>query len=207
MPEEAIFEDALERRQAAALGMWTFLATEVLLFGALFVAYALNYHLHADAFREAARRLEHLLAGANTAVLLSSSWTMAMAVHSAAAGRRRSLLAYLAATMLLGAAFLGVKAIEYRTEYEHGLFPGRFTWQGPAPARLFFNFYYALTGLHAAHVSAGLAALAWLWLSAFRARLDPRSVAAVENTGLYWHLVDMVWIFLYPMLYLMGRAP
>ena len=152
--------------------------------------------------------MDILLGTVNTAVLICSSLTMAMAVHSAAKGRRKPLMGYLVATMLLGAAFLGIKAVEYTEHIRHHLFPGRFFhYPGPngRPAELFFSLYFAMTGLHALHMIIGIGLLSVLFVLARRGRFTPAYYTPVEMSGLYWHFVDIVWIFLFPLLYLIGR--
>jgi cytochrome c oxidase subunit 3 len=145
----------------------------------------------------------------NTAVLIFSSLTMAMAVHSAATGRRRLLIGFLIATMTLGGAFLGIKAVEYTDHIQHHLFPGPgFRYPAGADARgasLFFSLYFAMTGLHALHMIIGLGILTTLLLMARRGRFTTSYSTPVEVSGLYWHFVDIVWIFLFPLLYLIGR--
>jgi cytochrome c oxidase subunit 3 len=197
--------------------MWLFLSTEVLVFGALFtgyVVYRLSYPL---AFEEASRHLSLGIAAANTVVLLTSSLTMALAVRAAQVGQRRYLTLGLAATVLLGVLFLAIKAAEYAIDYREGLVPGLAfypeDWRGePADAdadhvqhiQLFLVFYYILTGLHALHMIVGISVVAVLAVLAWRGAYAPDYYAPVEAWGLYWHFVDVVWIFLLPLLYLVG---
>ncbi len=192
--------------------MWVFLATEVLFFGGLFLGYTAYRVAYPADFREAS---EHtlLLAGAtNTAVLLVSSFTMALAVRAAGLNRRNLLVPLLAATALLGLLFLGIKAFEYSTEIHEGLLPGasfhppgHVSGQGLDHQRIFFSFYFTMTGLHAVHVTIGvLLILGYAW-RAWRANEIARLSTGVDLLGLYWHFVDIVWVFLFPLIYLMGR--
>ena len=197
---------------ASRLGMWVFLATEVLFFGALFTAFAHYRWAQAEAFAEASKHMELLLGSLNTAVLLTSSLTMAAAVHRAQSGRYRDTALWLAATWVLGAVFLGVKGVEYYKHVAEGLWPGpAFDWkENPAlagPARIYFSFYFFMTGLHALHMLIGLAAVAVIGFLCRRGALEEvASDAAVENLGLYWHFVDIVWIWLYPCFYLLTKT-
>ena len=201
------FADLEEQKDASTLGMWLFLAQEVLFFGGLFLAYAVYRVLYGGAFAEASSHLDWKLGAANTVVLIGSSLTMAMAVHAAAHGNRKQIAAWLLATIVLGGVFLGVKVVEYGDKFEHHLVPGPgFRYEGPdaRPAQIFFSLYFAMTGLHALHMIIGipiLAAIAWM---AQRGRFSPEYHSPVEMVGLYWHFVDIVWIFLFPLLYLVG---
>ena len=195
------FEDLEQERAARRLGMWVFLATEVLFFGGLFTGYAVYRAGHPAAFAEASRRLDVLLGALNTSVLLTSSFTMATAVRLAREGSGRRARAWLALTAALGAAFLAVKGFEYAEKFRERLVPGAsFGVEGPhAPAeRIFFSFYFVMTGLHALHMLVGLGVVA-----AVARRL--RDDGPVELAGLYWHFVDVVWIYLFPLLYLVSR--
>jgi len=203
------FDDALQQREASTLGMWIFLVTEVMFFGGLFTAYVTYRALYPDAFAHASHHLDVVLGTFNTAVLITSSLTMALAVHAAQVGRRGRLVACLCLTALLGATFLVVKAFEYAEKFEHHLVPGpAFGWPESAEApnvQLFYSLYFAMTGLHAVHMVIGLGILTWLILGARRGRFGPAYATPVEVSGLYWHFVDIVWIFLFPLLYLIGR--
>jgi cytochrome c oxidase subunit 3 len=202
------FESLGQQKEASTLGMWVFLVTEILFFGGLFLAYTIYRSQYARGFALASHHMDILLGTVNTAVLICSSLTMAMAVHSAAKGRRKSLMGYLAATMLLGAAFLGIKAVEYTEHIRHHLFPGPgFHYPGPEArsAEIFFSLYFAMTGLHALHMIIGIGLLSVLFVLARRGRFIPEYYSPVEISGLYWHFVDIVWIFLFPLLYLIGR--
>jgi len=203
------FETMEQQKEASSLGMWVFLVTEILFFGGLFLVYTVYRWQHAFAFARASRHMDVRLGTANTAVLICSSLTMAMAVHSAATGRRRRLIPFLVATMVLGAAFLGIKAVEYTDHIRHHLLPGPgFRYPVPGDARsaeLFFSLYFTMTGLHALHMIIGLGLLTTLLVLARRGRFTASYHTPVEVCGLYWHFVDIVWIFLFPLLYLIGR--
>jgi cytochrome c oxidase subunit 3 len=186
--------------------MWTFIATEVMLFGALFLAYTACRLVYHPTFAAAGRHLDRPLGSLNTAVLLGSSLTMALAVGAARAhGRHRRLVGYLLATIGLGLVFLVIKGIEYSQEYDEGLIPwSHFTWDGAdAPhAQLFFLFYFLLTGLHALHLLIGIVVVTGTAILAHRGRFPPENSIPVDMVGLYWHFVDVVWIFILPALYL-----
>jgi cytochrome c oxidase subunit 3 len=176
-------------------------------FGGMFTAYVVYRALHPEAFGHASRHLDVALGTLNTAVLIGSSLTMALAVRAAQLGAR-GMVAWLLLTAGLGTAFLVVKVSEYAHKLHEGLLPGpRFAYTGPdAPqAELFFFVYFTMTGLHALHMVIGLGLLAWLAVRASRGRFGPAYHTPVEMTGLYWHFVDVVWIFLFPLLYLIGR--
>jgi len=203
------FESPAQQKDAASLGMWIFLVTEILFFGGLFLAYTIYRWENARSFAHASLHMDIALGTINTVVLICSSLTMAMAVHSAATGKKRLLIGFLIATMLLGGAFLGIKAVEYTDHIRHHLFPGPgFHYTVPADARaaeMFFSLYFAMTGLHALHMVVGLGLLTTLLVMARRGRFSPEYHTPVEISGLYWHFVDIVWIFLFPLLYLIGR--
>jgi cytochrome c oxidase subunit 3 len=204
------FEDVEQQRESSTLGMWVFLATEVLFLGALFAAYLVYRSSYAAAFAAASHHLNVPLASINTGVLLCSSFTMALAVHAAQTGKRRQLIVFLLLTMLLGAVFLGIKFTEYYVDYQEHLVPLTgfdFAFEGPdaQKARLFFDFYFALTGLHALHMILGIGLMAVITFLAWRNRFSPEYYTPVELSGLYWHFVDIVWVFLFPMLYLLHQ--
>jgi cytochrome c oxidase subunit 3 len=197
------FDSLEQQHEAATLGMWTFLATEILFFGGVLTAYAVYRNAHGAAFAEGSKELFLSIGTVNTIVLLTSSLTMALAVHSAHVGRRRRLTACVGLTMLFGAAFLVLKGTEYYLEYRDNLVP-RLAWD---PARgsqveLFFVFYFVLTGLHAVHMFVGMGLLTYLLVRSRRGDFSPEYYTPVEVIGLYWHFVDIVWIFLFPLLYL-----
>ncbi|MBZ5708600.1 cytochrome c oxidase subunit 3 [Nannocystis pusilla] len=201
------FADSQHQRDAVALGMWAFLGQEVLFFGVLFVFYTSLRVRHPELFAAYGPRLDWRLATIMTATLLVSSFTMALAVRFAFTRARRALLVALAATMALGAAFLAMKLWEYAHHFARGETPFvDLAGNGPGPGpHSFFGLYFVLTGFHALHVLGGLVVLASLWLVAWRtpaARLRATPTMAV---GLYWHFVDIVWLFLFPALYLAAR--
>ncbi|MBI4460903.1 MAG: cytochrome c oxidase subunit 3 family protein [Acidobacteria bacterium] len=199
-----------QQREAASLGMWVFLVTEILFFGGLFLAYTIARYQHPAAFAEASLHLDVALGGVNTAVLIVSSLTMALAVHAAQTGRRKGLLGFLALTAALGCVFLLIKGVEYADKFEHHLVPGdTFSFAGPeaGSAELFFSLYFAMTGLHALHMVIGVAVLAVLLAYAWRGSYSVYYHTPVEVAGLYWHFVDIIWIFLFPLLYLIDIQP
>ena len=206
------FESLEAQRTTTTLGMWIFLATEVMIFGALFTAYAVYRHSYAASFEDASRHLNLLIGAVNTVVLLTSSLTMALAVRAAAMDRRVVLVRCLALTVLLGAVFLGLKVIEYYGDYKEKLVPSLAfdadEWRRPPiqprEVQLFLVFYYVLTGLHALHMIFGMTVLIVLIILARRGMFAGGNYAQVEIWGLYWHFVDVVWIFLLPLLYLLG---
>ncbi len=202
------FDDVQQQRDAATLGMWVFLMTEIMFFGGLFTAYIVYRAYYPDAFAGASHHLDLTLGGINTVVLIASSLTMAMAVYGAQVGHRRMLISCLALTCLLGATFLVIKAFEYYHKYIDHLVPGSsFIYPGAnsRQAELFFSIYFAMTGMHAFHMIIGLGILTVLIVKARRGRFTTSYHSPVELSGLYWHFVDIIWIFLFPLLYLVGR--
>jgi len=232
------FEDRLQQKEAATLGMWTFLATEVLFFGGLFVSYTIYRHRWPNDFRQGSLDLKWYMGGVNTAVLLVSSFTMAMAVHAASIGSNRGIIRYLVLTILIGTVFLCIKGCEYYIEYEEHLVPGlNFAEYKPRPREmstvarefdkfddwfnehvspprqksdqrtpgqeLFFLFYFIMTGIHATHMIIGICVMLVLIWMAKREMFSAKWHNPVENFGLYWHFVDIVWVFLFPSLYLL----
>ena len=198
------FDDLAQQRDAGTLGMWVFLVTEIMFFGGMILLYTAYRYAYPRAFAEASHHLDVLLGAINTTVLIGSSLTMALAVHAAARGRQGPLRFFLAFTMLLGATFLVIKSVEYGHKFHEHLVPvPGFVFPGPdaAQARIFFSLYFVLTGVHALHLAIGIGALGVLLV---RARQAAAYDLPVELTGLYWHFVDVVWIFLFPLLYLFG---
>ena len=199
------FDDAAQQRGAATLGMWVFLATEVLFFGGMFLVYTVYRVLNPEAFARASRVQNIVLGGINTAVLLTSSLTMALAVHAARRGERRKTVLSLAATMVLGLAFLAVKGAEYAEKFSLHLVPGidfRYAGTDAGAAQMYFILYFLLTGFHALHLAIGIGVLTVL-AARSAGRDSPAAYSnPVEVAGLYWHFVDIVWIFLYPLIYL-----
>lgn len=203
------FEDLQQQRQASELGMWLFLATELMFFGGLFLAYAVYRYSHPTEFAHASQTLNVTLGTVNTAVLLVSSLTMALAVHAAHHGRRRHFIGLLLTTAALGTVFLCVKAYEYTHKYhEHHMPLAGLYFDWPADetkgAMAFFNLYFAMTGLHALHMVIGVVMLLILTAMAWRGGLLYERATAVHNVGLYWHFVDLVWVYLFPFLYLIA---
>jgi cytochrome c oxidase subunit 3 len=212
------FESLEVQTQSATLGMWAFLVQEVLFFGAFFTVYTLHRNLYYDVFEACSHHLDWKLGAFNTAVLICSSLTMALAVHAAAEGRKRQIVLWLLATVALGSVFLGVKVVEYHEKWVDQLVPG-LRWgsaehvghelklQGDAigHAQLYFSLYFGLTGLHALHMIVGIPIILWIALRAQRGDFSPDYNTPVWVTGLYWHFVDIVWIFLFPLLYLIGH--
>jgi cytochrome c oxidase subunit 3 len=214
MPTDAVLEpqfaEAGQQRAASLMGIWVFLATEVLLFGSIVVAFLATRFLHAHDFEVGAERLNVLIGGVNTLVLLASSLTMALAARAAQLDGKH-LTAYLVLTALLGLAFLGLKGYEYFADWRDGLIPGtaRFAaedWSDADPRHvtLFMTFYFITTGLHAVHLTIGIGIVTWLTVVTRRGVDNARATEA-EVVGLYWHFVDVVWIFLLPLLYLSGH--
>jgi cytochrome c oxidase subunit III len=205
------FEDLAEQKEASSLGMWVFIAQEIMFFGGLFLAYAVYRNVYPEAYIDASRHLDWKLGGINTAVLICSSLTMALGVHAAALGHRRSIVGWLLATVALGGVFLGIKVVEYMDKFHHHLVPGpHFQWtEAPAeagPAQIFFSLYFVMTGLHALHMIIGIPIILYIAWRAHRGGYGPEYHTPVEMTGLYWHFVDIVWIFLFPLLYLIGAT-
>jgi len=214
------FADAQQQRDASSLGMWVFLATEIMFFGGLFCAYLVYRRWYFGDFAAASKSINMALGATNTAVLICSSLTVVLAVWAAQTARRALLIGSLAITMLLGVTFLGIKGIEYKDKFvEHHVpgpsfsfenepipgHPGQFA--NPRHAQMFFSLYFVMTGLHALHMIIGLGIFLWLFVMAWKGRFTPEWHTPVEIGGLYWHFVDIVWIYLFPLLYLIDRHP
>jgi cytochrome c oxidase subunit 3 len=244
------FDTMTQQKEAAVLGMWVFLLTEILFFGGLFVAYMIYRVWYFDAFAEASRSLDLFWGGLNTAVLIGSSLTMAMAVRGAQTNKRTATVNWLILTMILGAVFLGVKVIEYADKFEHHHVPGpNFVWAAEHPStslgagapagasesvpaehdlpagasssehralslspwqlqnttQIYFSLYFTMTGLHALHMIIGIGLMSVITWMAWKGKFDEHYYTPVEMSGLYWHFVDIVWIFLFPLLYLVER--
>jgi cytochrome c oxidase subunit 3 len=213
------FETLEQQKESSALGMWVFIAQEVLFFGGLFTTYTVYRVKYPEVFAAASHHLNVTLGAANTAVLICSSLTMALAVHAAALGRRKQIVSWLLLTVLLGGVFLGVKYVEYHDKlapcfgdgpHAGCLAPGdRFDAEAVhlegdegREAQIYYSLYFAMTGLHALHMIIGFPILLGLAVFAWKGRYGPEWSTPVELTGLYWHFVDIVWIFLFPFLYL-----
>jgi cytochrome c oxidase subunit 3 len=202
------FGSLTAQKEASSLGMWIFLATEVLFFGGMFTAYAIYRSTYRAAFEGASNLLDIRLGAVNTGVLILSSLTMALAVWAASRGKKNRIVAFLAATMLLGTVFLGIKVVEYAEKFQRHEVPGpNFVVPHglPRQSEMFFSLYFCMTGLHALHMIVGIGLLSWLVAKARRGAFTERYNTPVEMVGLYWHFVDIVWIFLFPLLYLLGR--
>jgi len=224
------FDDLEQQREAGELGMWLFLVTEFMFFGGLFMAYLAYRYWYPEAFAIGGRTMDLTLGTVNTFALLTSSLTMALAVHASHAGDRKLLMRFLVATILLGGVFLGIKAYEYYHKYEHRHIPfaglpfdaehlltDEAVGQASSPAsgtptrenltkglKTFFNLYFLMTGFHALHMVIGIVILVVLTVMAYRGGLLGESSIVVHNVGLYWHFVDLVWVYLFPFLYLVA---
>jgi cytochrome c oxidase subunit III len=208
------FVDLPAQREASSLGMWLFLVTEVLFFGGMFTAYVVYRSTYRTAFEGASNLLDITLGAINTGVLIMSSLTMALAVWAASVGKKKLIILFLLATIALGSAFLGIKVVEYKQKFERHEVPGpHFVVPHnekthevlPRQSEMFFSLYFCMTGLHALHMIIGVGLLTWLIVKARADAFSPRYYTPVDNVGLYWHFVDIVWIFLFPLLYLLGR--
>jgi cytochrome c oxidase subunit 3 len=202
------FDNLAQQSEATTLGMWVFLVTEVLFFGGLFATYMVYRGWYPGAFAAASHELDVALGTINTVVLITSSLTMALAVHAAQLGQRKLLMTFLILTMILGAAFLGIKSVEYYHKFTEHHVPGadfRFEKEYFRHAQIFFSLYFVMTGLHALHMVIGIGImLVMLWWS-WNGTITAEYSSPIEISGLYWHFVDIVWIFLFPLLYLIGR--
>lgn len=202
------FDSADTQFEANRFGIWLFLVTEILLFGGLFLAFAVLRSWYLPAFIEAHHHLDKVMGSVNTVVLITSSLTMALAVRSAQKSRRGLSAGLLAATILLAGVFLTIKYFEYSHKFHEGLLPGRFfTAEGfkHPEAALFFGLYFLMTGVHGLHVIIGIGLLSWVLVRSAKGHFSSRYYSPVEGVGLYWHLVDLVWIYLFPLLYLIGH--
>jgi len=201
------FDSLDQQREASTFGMWVFLVTEIMFFGGLFTAYVVYRLQYPVAFAAASNSLLTWAGSVNTVVLICSSLTMAMAVRSAQVDKKKAIVLFLLLTIFLGAVFLGIKAYEYRTEWVEHHYPGvHFQFEGPDPqhAEMFFSIYFCMTGLHALHMIIGMSILGVLLVQSWKGRFSSQYHNPLECMGLYWHFVDIVWIFLLPLLYLFG---
>jgi cytochrome c oxidase subunit 3 len=202
------FDTMGQQSSSAKLGMWLFLATEILMFSGLFLAYFILRMFYPEMVLEAHEQLSKLHGGINTVVLLTSSYTMALGVRAIQLGDVKKLRTMLALTMLCGCIFMVVKYFEYSAKFEHGMLPGKFYsahlhgYEIDGLPHIFFGVYFMMTGLHGIHVLIGLGIMLWMFVRAGRGEFNATNYVAIENTGLYWHLVDLIWIFLFPLLYL-----
>jgi cytochrome c oxidase subunit 3 len=207
-----------QQKDAASLGMWVFLATEIMFFGGMFCAYLVYRYWYFGDFGAGSQSLNVVLGGTNTAVLICSSLTVALAVRAAQLGQQKVILICLILTMLLGLVFLGIKGVEYHDKFvEHHVpgpgfhFPGHVPGHPDIPinqhhAQIFFSLYFIMTGLHALHMIIGVGLFAFITYNAMRRRYGPDYYTPVEVAGLYWHFVDIIWIYLFPLLYLIDRS-
>jgi len=201
------FADANQQRESAKLGMWLFLLTEILLFGGLFCAYAIYRAWYPDMFINAHKALDVTLGGVNTVVLITSSVTMALAIRYLQLNKSKQAAINLLATLLLAGVFLVIKYFEYSHKFHLGQLPGKYyTYTGieGTNPHIFFSIYFMMTGLHGFHVIGGIGVITWLLVRTLKGHFSSEYYTPVEMTGLYWHLVDMIWIFLFPLLYLIG---
>ncbi|NVB36518.1 cytochrome c oxidase subunit 3 family protein [Pseudenhygromyxa sp. WMMC2535] len=202
------FDTVGQQMSAAKLGMWLFACTEILMFSGLFLAYFILRTMYPEMVLTASEELNKTAGGANTIVLLTSSFTMALAVRAAQTNNQKALERNLLITIGCAMTFMVVKYFEYTAKIEHGLLPGE--WYAaaqhgialPKYSRVFYGLYFTMTGLHGVHVIVGIGVLSWILIRARRREFNSRNYVAVENAGIYWHIVDLVWIFLFPLLYL-----
>ena len=204
------FDDRAQQLHSATLGMWVFLITEVMFFGGMFGAYTVYRNVYPDAFASTSQFMNVTIGAINTAVLIFSSFTMVLAVRSAQLGQKKALIAFLVLTLILGCVFLTLKYVEYHEKWVDHHIPG--PWFQYADARYFhqaqilFFLYFAMTGMHAIHMIVGAGMLITLIVMAARNRFSSAWYTPVEMIGLYWHFVDIIWIFLFPLLYLVGHT-
>ncbi len=204
------FEDLAQQKESSLIGMWAFVAQEVLFFGGAFFTYAVYRFMYPEAFSYGSSLLDVRFGAFNTVVLLLSSFTVAMAVRAAQLNDKKQLVGFLLATLFFASTFMGIKYIEYSSKYEHHLIPGinfdgsHLDFDNPEKVELFMSIYFALTGLHGLHVLVGILILLWLIPVSIKGRFTSSYYFPVEIFGLYWHFVDIVWIFLFPLLYLIG---
>ena len=202
------FDSLAQQSEATTLGMWVFLVTEVLFFGGLFATYMIYRSWYPDAFAAASHELDVTLGTINTVVLITSSLTMALAVHAAQLGQRKALMLLLILTMVLGGAFLGIKSVEYYHKFVEHHVPGpsfQFEAEHIRHAQIFFSLYFVMTGLHAVHMIIGIGIMLVMLYWSWNGTITEEYSSPIEISGLYWHFVDIVWIFLFPLLYLIGR--
>ena len=208
------FVSSEQQFDAAKMGMWLFLVTEILLFSGMFVAYTVYRSWHPEVFELSSQLLNPWLGGLNTIVLLASSFTVALGIHFAQVNNKKGLVINLILTFLFALAFLVVKYFEYTAKFEHGVFPGAafdphgvshgvdYAMYNVPFARQFFSIYFVMTGIHGVHVLVGMGLFTWITIRAMKGEFSSEYYTPVENCGLYWHLVDIIWIFLFPLLYL-----
>lgn len=201
------FDSADTQFDAGKLGIWLFLVTEVLLFGGLFCAFAIFRSWYFPAFVEAHHKLNKVLGSTNTVFLITSSLTMALGVRAAQTNKKKLTVIFLFITLLFACGFLCIKYMEYSEKFHEGLLPGKyFTAEGfhHKESALYFTLYFMMTGIHGLHVLIGMSLIIWVLIRSARGEFSSRYYAPVEGVGLYWHLVDLVWIYLFPLLYLIS---
>lgn len=214
------FESAEHEYDTAKQGVWTFLVTEILMFGGLFVGYLIYHHIYPEVFRVGSTFTDWRMGAANTVVLLFSSLTMALGIYYIQNNQPKKAMNYLVVTIVCGAIFMVIKYFEYSHKLHLGLAPGGWFHGNPAELlpivqqkmpevtaipenlALYFSFYYMMTGLHGSHVLIGMGLIGWVWFRMRRGDFSPEYYTAVEGVGLFWHLVDLIWIYLFPLLYL-----
>jgi len=208
------FATSEQQFDAAKMGMWLFLVTEILLFSGMFVAYTVFRVWHPEVFAQSSELLDWRMGGLNTIILLASSFTVALAIHFAQKNNKKALILNLGLTFFFALCFLVVKYFEYASKFEHGVFPGAaFDPHGVSHgvdyalynvpfARQFFSIYFVMTGIHGLHVLIGMGLFTWITIGAVKGKYSSEYYTPIENCGLYWHLVDIIWIFLFPLLYL-----
>ena len=200
------FDNYEQQVSAEKLGMWLFLATEILMFGGLFVGYTIYHGEYPEVFKAGAKFLDWKKGAINTVVLLLSSFTMAMSIYHAQKNQMKKCQQMLIATLVCGFLFMFIKYIEYSHKFHEGIFPGGFfsyTGEGFVEGLpLYFSFYYLMTGLHASHVMIGMALISWKLVRTYKKQIGPHHYRPLEYVGLFWHLVDLIWIYLFPLLYL-----
>ncbi|MFZ0287253.1 MAG: cytochrome c oxidase subunit 3 family protein [Terriglobales bacterium] len=213
------FTTVQQQRDAASLGMWLFLGTEIMFFGGMFLAYLVYRNWYFNEFAAGSRSLDIWLGTINTIVLICSSLTVALGVRAAQMGKRTLLVILLVLTLILGLAFLGIKGVEWYAKYKEHHIPGASFDASdlirdypqihidPAHEQIYFSLYFAMTGLHALHMIIGIGIFSFLLYHAVKGRYTPEYYTPVEIGGLYWHFVDVVWIYLFPLLYLIDRKP
>lgn len=201
------FNNPEQQRETATVGMWVFIVTEIMLFGGLFTAFAVYRLSFFRAFEIGSKDMKFWMGALNTAVLICSSFTMALAVYSAEMGRRLRVIFFLACTIIIGLLFLAIKFTEYYLHYQDGRVPGlNFHAVGPNPGheQMFFVFYFIMTGLHATHMIIGIGLLSVMILRTLAGSISAGYHTPIDNIGLYWHFVDVVWVFLFAIFYIPG---
>jgi cytochrome c oxidase subunit 3 len=201
------FKDAMHEFVASKEGIWLFMVTEILMFGGLFVGYFIFHALYPELFAEGASHLDWRMGAFNTIVLILSSWTMALSIHFIQKGENAKATKTLIFTLVCGAIFMVVKFFEYKHKIHLGLLPGKFFHYDHATAKnlaLYFGFYFCMTGLHGTHVLVGMGLITWVLIRHLKGEFNPHYFTPVEGVGIFWHIVDLIWIFLFPLLYLVG---